>query len=47
MFLEKGPVAAKVNGSTWSNYKTGIFNNCPKRIAQIPNHAVLIVGYDE
>jgi C1A family cysteine protease len=38
--LSTGPVSVAVDGTNWSPYKTGIFNNCATNL----NHAVLLVG---
>ncbi len=42
----KGPVAVSVDASTWSSYKSGIFNGCNQTNPDI-NHAVVLVGYGE
>lgn len=39
----KGPVVVSVDGSGWSLYEAGVFNDC-QRDATV-NHAVLMVGY--
>ncbi|CAK92971.1 unnamed protein product (macronuclear) [Paramecium tetraurelia] len=36
------PISVCVDASNWSNYKSGVFNNCNKNL----NHAVMAVGYD-
>jgi cathepsin L len=42
----KGPIAVSVDASTWSSYKSGIFNGCNQSNPDI-NHAVVLVGYGE
>jgi cathepsin L len=42
----KGPIAISVDASTWSSYKSGIFNGCNQVNPDI-NHAVVLVGYGE
>ncbi len=42
----KGPIAVSVDASTWSSYKSGIFNGCNQTNPDI-NHAVVLVGYGE
>ena len=42
----KGPIAVSVDASTWSGYKSGIFNGCNQSNPDI-NHAVVLVGYGE
>eukprot|EP00747_Dinoflagellata_sp_TGD_P198168 gnl/TRDRNA2_/TRDRNA2_70424_c0_seq2.p1 gnl/TRDRNA2_/TRDRNA2_70424_c0~~gnl/TRDRNA2_/TRDRNA2_70424_c0_seq2.p1 ORF type:complete len:415 (-),score=71.69 gnl/TRDRNA2_/TRDRNA2_70424_c0_seq2:57-1301(-) len=38
-----GPVAVSVSASPWANYKSGIFDGCPKDV--VIDHAVLLTGY--
>jgi len=41
--VEKGPVAVSVAANTWSEYSSGVFDNCDKDA--IINHAVTLYGY--
>jgi C1A family cysteine protease len=37
------PVSVAVDATNWSNYKSGVFNNCATRL----NHGVLLVGVSD
>jgi C1A family cysteine protease len=41
--LVRRPLAVRVDATNWHTYKSGIFNNCDKKI----NHAVFLVGSSE
>mmetsp|Transcript_87390 Transcript_87390/g.222614 ORF Transcript_87390/g.222614 Transcript_87390/m.222614 type:complete len:423 (-) Transcript_87390:169-1437(-) len=41
--VEKGPVVVAVDGNSWFNYESGVFDGCPKDA--ILGHAVLAKGY--
>ncbi|EAR99856.1 papain family cysteine protease (macronuclear) [Tetrahymena thermophila SB210] len=43
--LNFSPVSVVVDASTWSHYKSGVYNGCNQTKIRL-NHAVLAVGYD-
>ncbi|EAR99860.1 papain family cysteine protease (macronuclear) [Tetrahymena thermophila SB210] len=43
--LNSSPVSVLVDASTWSHYKSGVYNGCDQTKIWL-NHAVLAVGYD-
>ncbi|EAR99863.1 papain family cysteine protease (macronuclear) [Tetrahymena thermophila SB210] len=43
--LNKSPVSVVVDASTWSHYRSGVYNGCDQNKIKL-NHAVLAVGYD-
>ncbi|EAR95841.1 papain family cysteine protease (macronuclear) [Tetrahymena thermophila SB210] len=43
--LNFSPVSVAVDGTNWTDYKSGVFNGCDSHVSL--NHAVLVVGYDE
>ncbi|EAR99859.1 papain family cysteine protease (macronuclear) [Tetrahymena thermophila SB210] len=43
--LNYSPVSIAVDASTWSHYKSGVYNGCNQTDIKI-NHGVLAIGYD-
>ncbi|EAR99862.1 papain family cysteine protease (macronuclear) [Tetrahymena thermophila SB210] len=44
--LNNSPVSVVVDASTWSHYRSGVYNGCDQTKIRL-NHAVLAVGYDQ
>ncbi|KAL4478023.1 hypothetical protein ABPG72_013462 [Tetrahymena utriculariae] len=44
--LNNSPVSVVVDASTWSNYRSGVYNGCNQTNIRL-NHAVLAIGYDQ